>query len=171
MKALQGKVEFDSKIPVFCCGDMAWGGTVTEAIGSGNKVAEEVNAYLRGLPYSHEKVKSDIVVPADLNFTYFLPTPRMVNPVLKTDNLYNNFEEVVEGLDESTVLAESKRCLHCGDCFSCGNCFNYCPDAAIIVDEENRLRIDYDFCKGCGICAHECPCSAINFQLSEVVND
>ena len=171
VKALQGKIEFDSKVPVFCCGDMAWGGTVTEAIGSGNKVAEEVNAYLRGLPYSHEKFESDIVVPADLNFTYFLPTPRMVNPVLKVDNLYNNFEEVVEGLDESTVLAESKRCLHCGDCFSCGNCFNYCPDAAIIVDEENRLRIDYDFCKGCGICAHECPCSAINFQLSEVVND
>ncbi len=35
---------------------MAWGGTVTEAIGSGNKVAEEVHAFFRNLPYSHEEV-------------------------------------------------------------------------------------------------------------------
>lgn len=171
IKAVQGKIEFDLKVSVFCSGDMAWGGTVTEAIGSGNKVAEEVNAFLRGLEYSHKNGKGDIVVPSDINFTYFLPTPRIVNPVKKSENFYNDFEEVVEGFDESTVLSESKRCLHCGDCFSCGNCFNYCPDAAIIIDEENRLRIDYDFCKGCGICAHECPCSAINFQMSEVVND
>ncbi|UCH66891.1 MAG: 4Fe-4S binding protein, partial [Ignavibacterium sp.] len=34
----------------------------------------------------------------------------------------------------------------------------------------DRLRIDYDYCKGCGICAYECPCSAINVQLSEVVH-
>ena len=80
---------------------MAWGGTVTEAIGSGNKVAEEVNAFLRGLPYSHESVNSDVVVPTDLNFTYFLPAARISNPVLKSTNFYNNFDEVVKGFTES----------------------------------------------------------------------
>jgi 2-oxoacid:acceptor oxidoreductase gamma subunit (pyruvate/2-ketoisovalerate family)/2-oxoacid:acceptor oxidoreductase delta subunit (pyruvate/2-ketoisovalerate family) len=171
IKAVQGKIDYNTSVPVFCSGDMAWGGTVTEAIGSGNKVAEEVNAFFRNLPYSHEEVRGDIVVPEDLNFTYFLPTPRTTNPVKKSNNFYGDFDEVVKGFTESEVLIESKRCLHCGDCYSCGNCFNYCPDAAIFIDDENRVRIDYDYCKGCGICAHECPCSAIDFQLKEVVNE
>ncbi|MEJ2194467.1 MAG: FAD-dependent oxidoreductase [Ignavibacteriaceae bacterium] len=168
---IQGKVNVNYKIPVFCSGDMAWGGTVTEAIGSGNKVAEEVHSFFIGEPYSHNSVNSNIVVPDDLNFTYYLPTPRSYNQVKKTVNLLNDFEEVVKGLAETEVLIESKRCLHCGDCYSCGNCFNYCPDAAIHIDEENRLRIDYDYCKGCGICAFECPCSAIDLKLSEVLNE
>ena len=171
IKAVQGKIDYKANIPVFCSGDMAWGGTVTEAIGSGNKVSEEVHAFFRKLPYSHEEVRGDIVVPQDLNFTYFLPTPRTTNPVKKSNDFYNDFEEVVKGFTESELLIESKRCLHCGDCYSCGNCFNYCPDAAIFIDDENRLRIDYDYCKGCGICAFECPSSAIDFQMNEVVND
>jgi 2-oxoacid:acceptor oxidoreductase gamma subunit (pyruvate/2-ketoisovalerate family)/2-oxoacid:acceptor oxidoreductase delta subunit (pyruvate/2-ketoisovalerate family) len=171
IKAVQGRINLDANVPVFCSGDMAWGGTVTEAIGSGNKVAEEVHAFLRNKTYSHEDIKSDIVVPEDLNFTYFLPTPRTDNPVKKSIDFYGDFEEVVKGFTESEVIVESKRCLHCGDCYSCGNCFNYCPDAAIHIDEENRLRIDYDYCKGCGICVQECPCSAIDFKLNEVVYD
>lgn len=169
IKASQGKIEYDASVAVFCSGDMAWGGTVTEAIGSGNKVAEEVNAFFRGEPYSHEETEKDIVIPAELNFAYYLPTSRTQNPVKKSRDFYNDFDEVIKGLTESEILIESKRCLHCGDCFSCGNCYNYCPDAAIFIDEENRLRIDYDYCKGCGICAQECPCSAINFQMNEVV--
>ena len=148
---------------------MSWGGTVAEAIGSGNKVAEEVNAFLEDLPFSNEKSIGNIVVPSDINFNYYLPTPRTQNPVRKTKNYLNNFEEVVKGLTENEIVIESKRCLHCGDCYNCGNCFNYCPDAAIFIDDENRLRIDYDYCKGCGICANECPCSAISFQLDEAV--
>ncbi|HHH53006.1 MAG TPA: 4Fe-4S dicluster domain-containing protein, partial [Bacteroidetes bacterium] len=51
------------------------------------------------------------------------------------------------------------------ECFTCGNCFNFCPDAAISYDENGRLRINYDYCKGCGICVQECPSSAIDFKL------
>jgi 2-oxoacid:acceptor oxidoreductase gamma subunit (pyruvate/2-ketoisovalerate family)/2-oxoacid:acceptor oxidoreductase delta subunit (pyruvate/2-ketoisovalerate family) len=169
IKAVQGRINSDFGIPVFCSGDMAWGGTVAEAIGSGNKVAEEVDAFFNDLPYSHEEIKKDIVIPADINFNYYLPTPRTQNPVRKSKNIVNDFKEVVKGLTETEVIIESKRCLHCGDCYSCGNCFNYCPDAAIFIDDENRLRIDYDYCKGCGICAQECPCSAISFQIDEAV--
>ena len=128
-----------------------------------------MHAFFRNLPYSHEKVKSDIVVPEDLNFTYYLPAPRTTNPVKKSIDFYGDFDEVVKGLTGTEVLIESKRCLNCGICYSCGNCFNYCPDAAIFIDDENRLRIDYDYCKGCGICAFECPSSAISFELNEVV--
>jgi pyruvate ferredoxin oxidoreductase delta subunit len=43
-------------------------------------------------------------------------------------------------------------------CTSCLICWVYCPDSAIIVDEEGKMRgIDLDYCKGCGICAEECP--------------
>ncbi len=168
VKPVQGKIDFGSDIPVFTAGDMAWGGTVTEAIGSGNKVAEEVHAYFRNLPYSHEDTKKDIVIPVDLNFAYFMPTPRYENTILKKNDFYNDFTEVVQGLSEDEILKETHRCMHCGECFSCGNCYNYCPDSAVHIDENGRLRIDYDYCKGCGICAQECPSSAITFNLHEV---
>ena len=164
----QGKIDLDFEIPVFTAGDMAWGGTVTEAIGSGNKVAAEVHAFFRGLPYTHENDYGQIVMPTDINFAYYMPTPRIDNQMEISGELFDNFEEVVKGLTDEEVIKETSRCMHCGECFSCGNCYNYCPDAAIHVDENGRLRIDYDYCKGCGICVNECPCNAMSFTLKEV---
>ena len=164
----QGKISYATKTPVFCAGDMAWGGTVTEAIGSGNKAAAEIHAMLQGLPYSHEETLPEVVLPEDINYAYYLPSPRFEGTVPQPKDLYNDFTEVVGGLTETDILSESKRCLHCGECFSCGNCYNYCPEAAIHIDESGRIRIDYDYCKGCGICVNECPCSAMDFKFSEV---
>jgi len=167
----QGKIDFKSTKPVFCCGDMAWGGTVTEAIGSGNHVADEVFAFLNNKNHIEKQNKANVVLPSDINYNYYLPTVRHDNPVEEIKSFTGNFTEVVKGLTEEEILEESKRCLHCGDCYSCGNCYNYCPDAAIHIDEHNRLRIDYDYCKGCGICFNECPCSAISLIMEEVVNE
>lgn len=164
----QGRVAADKlSIPVFCAGDMAWGGTVAEAIGSGNEVAEEAHASLRGLPYHREQGQKGAVGPEDINFAYYLPSARHRQHTRLSRPKPGDFTEVTAGLDEAQLVAEAGRCLHCGECFSCGNCFNFCPDAAILVDEEGRLRIDYEYCKGCGICAEECPCSAIQFELTE----
>ncbi|MCB0560587.1 MAG: 2-oxoacid:acceptor oxidoreductase family protein [Lewinellaceae bacterium] len=165
----QGYIELESGASVFCAGDMAWGGTVAEAIGSGNKVAEEVHAYLRGQPYHEEETLPEVVLPKDINYSYYLPMARHYNKLHHARSLAGDFSEVSKGMDEEEVVAETARCLHCGECFSCGNCYNFCPDAAIHVDEEGRLRIDYDYCKGCGICVQECPCSAMQFQLTEAV--
>jgi 2-oxoacid:acceptor oxidoreductase gamma subunit (pyruvate/2-ketoisovalerate family)/2-oxoacid:acceptor oxidoreductase delta subunit (pyruvate/2-ketoisovalerate family) len=167
IKPKQGRVGFSTKIPVFCAGDMAWGGTVTEAIGSGNKVAAEVHAWLRKLPFDPVKDVPEVVLPDDINFTYYLPSARHQGKQHHPGNFFQNFSEVTAGITEEDAVAESARCLHCGDCYDCGNCLNYCPDSAISVDEHGRLRIDYDYCKGCGICLHECPCSAIQFGLTE----
>ena len=166
----QGKTTVSDSAPVFCAGDMAWGGTVTEAIGSGNKVAEEVHAFLRGLPYHPDETLPDVVLPRDINFTYYLPTARQRSPMRHPDSLYLDFDELAKGLGTHEIQSESARCLHCGDCFSCGNCFNFCPDAAIHIDEGGRLRIDYDYCKGCGICTEECPCSAIEFTITDTLS-
>ena len=164
----QGKISYNSNMPVFCAGDMAWGGTVAEAIGSGNKVAAELHAFLRKEPYDVKEAPPEIVLPEDINFTYFLPTPRHQAQLHHPEHFHHDFTEVAKDMGEKEIVDETERCLHCGECYLCGNCFNFCPDAAIHVDERGRLRIDYEYCKGCGICVQECPCSAIDFKLPEV---
>lgn len=166
--ARQGRIDHEAL--VFCAGDMAWGGTVTEAIGSGNEVAAEVHAFLRGRAYLPPAQPSDIVEVNDINYAYYLPAARHEGVVHLPRDFYEDFSEVADGLDDAGIVAETARCLHCGDCYSCGNCYNFCPDAAILVDEQGRLRIDYDFCKGCGICVTECPCSAITFEQTETAS-
>ena len=170
VKPRQGYLFSIGKTPVFGAGDMAWGGTVAEAVGSGNQVAEEVDAFLRRTDYNVPMERQDAVAPSDMHFQYYLPVARHNGHTHLASALAGDFTEVDEGLGEEEVVAETARCLHCGECFSCGNCINYCPDAAIHVDETGRLRIDYDYCKGCGICAQECPCSAIRFDILEAVN-
>ncbi|MBI2966454.1 MAG: 2-oxoacid:acceptor oxidoreductase family protein [Bacteroidetes bacterium] len=157
----EGRIEFRSKIPVFCCGDLSGGGTITEAVGSGNRVARQVNAILYGIPYTPDPVKNDMVMPNEMKFIYYRHSLRHPNPVIIKSDWHNDFSEVVQGLSEKETVAEAIRCLHCGDCYLCGNCFNYCPDAAIYLENGNKLHIHYDYCKGCGVCAYECPCGAI----------
>ncbi len=48
---------------------------------------------------------------------------------------------------------------HCRHCWWV--CSTFCPDSAILVDDEGRPKIDYDHCKGCMICVAQCPTHAI----------
>ncbi len=162
-KAIQGRMEGFGDLPVFGAGDMAWGGTVAEAVGSGNDVAHEVHAFLRGEDWKATPRSEAGVLPGMINYNYYLPVPRHEGAARHRRSFEGDFSEVNAGLTEADLSGEAARCLHCGDCFRCGNCMNFCPDAAIHMDEEGRLRIDYDYCKGCGICVQECPCSAIDF--------
>ena len=51
-------------------------------------------------------------------------------------------------------------------CVRCMNCHIFCPEGAVMFDEENNVMVfDYDFCKGCGICANECPVKAIEMVV------
>lgn len=163
-KAVQGRMEGFGELPVFGAGDMAWGGTVTEAIGSGNEAAREVHAYLRGQDYLPEPRLKAAVLPGMINYNYYMPAVRHEGIARHPHSFEGDFSEVNAGLAAADLTSEAARCLHCGDCFRCGNCMNFCPDAAIHMDEDGRLRIDYDYCKGCGICVQECPCSAIDFS-------
>jgi pyruvate ferredoxin oxidoreductase delta subunit len=49
-------------------------------------------------------------------------------------------------------------------CINCLICWIYCPDGAIIVENEKIKEINYDYCKGCGICENECPMNAIMME-------
>jgi len=55
-------------------------------------------------------------------------------------------------------IRDEEKCIHCLICWA------YCPDGAIIVENEKIKEINYDYCKGCGICANECPKEAITME-------
>lgn len=46
-------------------------------------------------------------------------------------------------------------------CKRCSLCSIYCPENAIVLDDEGWPRIDYDHCKGCLLCMEQCPARAI----------
>jgi len=147
---------------VFAGGDAATGaGTVVEAIGSGRRGAEAIDAWISGAPPT-EAVVASRVRPKDVNFFYFRRAARAQPAHLKRARALRGFEEVVGPLVWSDAVAEAGRCLTCGACTACGNCVTFCPDAAIA--EEPLLggyAIDLRHCKGCGICVIECPRSAM----------
>ena len=47
-------------------------------------------------------------------------------------------------------------------CTDCMICYAYCPESAMSVGQDGRVKIDYDNCKGCMICLTECPLRAIS---------
>jgi pyruvate ferredoxin oxidoreductase delta subunit len=57
--------------------------------------------------------------------------------------------------------------FHPEKCDGCMLCYFYCPDAAIIVEDDRAVEMDEAHCKGCGICAKECPRGAITMNAEE----
>ena len=51
-------------------------------------------------------------------------------------------------------------------CVGCYQCYMYCPDG-VIFKRNDKVDIDYDFCKGCGICAKTCKLKAITMKEEE----
>ena len=46
-------------------------------------------------------------------------------------------------------------------CIQCLFCWGYCPDGAVITENQKVIGINYYHCKGCGICSTECPAKCI----------
>jgi 2-oxoacid:acceptor oxidoreductase delta subunit (pyruvate/2-ketoisovalerate family) len=155
---------------VFAGGDMVPAErSVTVAIGHGKRAAKNIDGWLRG--EAHEPGARPPVATFDkLNTWYYSDAPRSHRPVLEKVRRESTFDEVVQGLDESTALYEARRCLSCGNCFSCDNCYGVCPDNAVIKlgRPGEKYLIDLDYCKGCGICVHECPAGAITMVPEEI---
>ncbi|MGW1555649.1 NAD(P)-binding protein [Streptomyces sp. NPDC002144] len=153
---------------VFAGGDMVPADrTVTVAVGHGKKAARHIDAYLRGEAYEpgpkHAQADFD-----RLNTWYYSDAPASVRPQLALARRVSTFDEVKQGLDESTALFEARRCMSCGNCFECDNCYGVCPDNAITkLGPGKGFTIDLDYCKGCGLCAAECPSGAIDMVPEE----
>ncbi len=55
-------------------------------------------------------------------------------------------------------------------CIDCLQCWVFCPDGAVLVEDEKMDGYDYKHCKGCGICAHTCPVDAIEMVPEEKIS-
>jgi NADPH-dependent glutamate synthase beta subunit-like oxidoreductase len=147
---------------VFAGGDMVPAErTVTTGVGHGKKAARNIDAWLRKTHF--EKTEAPRIVQyEDLNPWYYSDAPHAVRPRLEGARRASTFDEVVQGLDESTALYEARRCMSCGNCFECDNCFGVCPDNAVIkLGVGKGFEFNLDYCKGCGICVQECPSGSI----------
>ena len=51
-------------------------------------------------------------------------------------------------------------------CVGCLQCYLYCPDGVIFQDD-NKVDVDYNFCKGCGICQKICNVGAIRMEAEK----
>jgi pyruvate ferredoxin oxidoreductase delta subunit len=51
-------------------------------------------------------------------------------------------------------------------CVNCMRCWMFCPDG-IMSQKDEKILINYEYCKGCGICANQCPVDAIKMILEE----
>ena len=154
---------------IFAGGDMVPAErTVTVAIGHGKKAALHIDAWLRGAHYEAPP-KHEAASFERLNTWYYSDAPKTVRPMLDAVRRQSTFDEVVQGLEDSTALYEARRCLSCGNCFECDNCYGVCPDNAVIkLGPGKRFQFNLDYCKGCGICVSECPCGAIKMEAEEI---
>jgi Pyruvate/2-oxoacid:ferredoxin oxidoreductase delta subunit len=152
---------------LFAGGDAATGaGTVVEAIGSGRRAAEAVDAWLCGRPLPESPSGELKAVQAiDLNVFYFHGVRRTQPPLLDVTRRIE-FDEVVGSLGWRAAMTEAQRCFSCGFCTSCSNCVLFCPDNAV-SRTDSGYTIDLAHCKGCGLCVSECPRGAMELIPEE----
>ncbi len=112
VEAMNGRLRADrwgrtSRPTVFAGGDAATGaGTVVEAIGSGRRAAEAIDAVVRGLEPT-EAEAGVRVGPTDLNFFYFRRSVRARPPLLAPALAVRDFAEVVGDLTWADAAAEA----------------------------------------------------------------
>jgi ferredoxin len=141
---------------IFAGGDIATGAaSVVEAVAAGRKSAEKIDRLFRGVEDPQEEEAEEFGIDL-INTDYFPRTKKNTQPRILPDKARGDFSEIMKGFDEDLIQREAERCFSCGVCNYCDNCWIFCPDAAIIRNEDG-YEINYDYCKGCLVCVQECP--------------
>ncbi|OGZ07073.1 MAG: hypothetical protein A3D65_01360 [Candidatus Lloydbacteria bacterium RIFCSPHIGHO2_02_FULL_50_13] len=139
--------------------------SVSEAIASGKKAAD---AILARYTKQTEGVKDCERVRRDeIKFWYLNPVrkdPRIANGKTLTREEFFAFGETTVTISKEDAIAEAARCINCGTCISCDRCLVFCPDYAILRNDDGSYDINLDMCKGCGLCADVCERGAIRFE-------
>lgn len=152
-----------SKEGLFAGGDAVTGPkNFIEGLAAGRKAALSIHRYLSGEDLRiHREGEGVSVELVSVNIDKVETQPRVTEPVLSSESRLKNFEEVRLLPSEEALVAEAKRCLHCGACTQCDTCLLQCPEGAISKTEEGYV-IHYEKCTGCRVCVRECPTSAID---------
>ncbi len=141
---------------VFALGDIVRPGLLTDAIGTGKRVAETIDSLIAGKQLESSDLGS--LASGDLISSDLRPeidksrvTLEYFDPTIKS---YNSLSECGE------------ECASCGRCRDCSICVYVCPEGAIerfeTPDKGFEYRADPDKCIGCGFCQGACPCGIWN---------
>jgi NADPH-dependent glutamate synthase beta subunit-like oxidoreductase/Pyruvate/2-oxoacid:ferredoxin oxidoreductase delta subunit len=133
--------------------------TVPHAVASGRLAADQINAFLKGVPFEKPAALVEVAAVEDINFAYFTRLNAAQRAMVSSGKGISS--------DETIAIDEANRCLSCGVCFECDNCYNFCPDLAV-VRTPGGYQANLDYCKGCGICAKECPSGTLTMQGGRV---
>jgi indolepyruvate ferredoxin oxidoreductase alpha subunit len=132
-----------------------------EGLAAGRKAALSIHRYLSGEALGKNREAEGISTElVSVNIDKVETHPRVEEPALPVESRKKNFAEVHLLPSEEALIAEAKRCLHCGACTQCDTCMIQCPEGAISKTEGGYV-IDYHKCTGCRVCVQECPTSAI----------
>ena len=132
---------------VFAGGDAAGGkATVIDAVAAGNRAAESIDRYLKGLDLRQGRVfevARERIAQKDVGEeTVFYP--RSEARVLRPEERATTFAEVEQGFTEADARREAERCLDCAVCSECLECVKACSPAAIdhqMADETVELDV------------------------------
>jgi indolepyruvate ferredoxin oxidoreductase alpha subunit len=147
---------------IFAGGDAVTGPkNFIEGLAAGRKAALSIHRYLSGEELGKNREAEGVFTElVSVNIDKVEVQPRVEEPALPVDSRKKNFEEVHLLPSEEALIAEAKRCLHCGACTQCDTCMIQCAEGAI-SKTEGGYGIDYNKCTGCRVCVRECPTSAI----------
>ncbi|MCX7981447.1 MAG: FAD-dependent oxidoreductase [Syntrophales bacterium] len=130
---------------IYAIGDSVRLGLITDAVGAGKVVAEDIDRRLRG--------KEDVV--------------DVIKPVVEKSRIKLAYYDPLTTLSDLDACA--LQCSSCGLCRDCHMCETICPRGAISRRELDGGDYEYvvndEKCIGCGFCADACPCGI--WQMKE----
>jgi len=135
------EITLNAGVPgLFACGDVVSGpSSYVEAVASGHRAAQAVNAYVQGteLPEKYKKIdKKQIDMREEeiwekLEKGEVTKLPRVKMRKLRPEVRIEDFSEVELGYTREEAIREALRCLSCGVCSECRECEKLCKLNAI----------------------------------------
>jgi indolepyruvate ferredoxin oxidoreductase alpha subunit len=148
---------------LFAAGDAVTGPkNFIEALAGGRKAALSIHRYVqREDMRKGREIEGRRMELVRVGVEQIETQPRVKEPALPVAERVRDFREVDRLPDQEAIVAEARRCLHCGACNQCDTCLIQCPEQAISKTDQG-YAIDYEKCTGCRVCFQECPTSAID---------
>jgi formate dehydrogenase beta subunit len=141
---------------VFAGGDCVFGPRlIIDSVGDGKRIAVGIDDYLRGVSIPDPVIEVSVYerhsMPQD-----FMELVREPVPMLPLERR-TGMTEVEVGFDETSAMAEARRCLHCwvntvfegtevdgSECILCGGCVDVCPEQCFSLVPLQNLAIEDD---------------------------